>query len=186
MKIFLLIILLFQISAGEVLAASGGEGGGWGGIFWKAVNLAILLLLLYWFGKERVGEFFKGRKESIRRSIEEAEKAREEAERKHREYSKRLSNIEKQIEAIHRELREEGEKERDRIIEGAMKFAERIKEQAKVAAEQEAKKVMERVKGEVADLLVGLAEETLHKELTKEDQKRLVDDFLKRVELKRL
>ncbi len=179
-------ILLFQILGGEALAVEGVGGGGWSAIFWKVVNLTILILLLYWFGKERIGQFFRGRRESIRKGIEEAERAKEEAERRHREYSQRLSNIERQIEAIHRELREEGEKERERIIEEAMRFAERIKAQAKVAAEQEAKKVMERVRGEVADLLVGLAEERLQRELTEGDQRRLVDEFIKRVDLKGL
>ncbi len=177
-------ILSFFLLTGEAFAAEGG-GGGLGEIVWRTINLAILILLLYWFGRNMVGGFFRERRERIRKSIEEAEQARAEAERKHREYSKRLANIEKQIEAIHAELREEGERERDKIIEEATRFAERIKEQAKLAAEQEAKKVMERVRGEVADLLVGLAEERLEKELTEEDQKRLVEDFLKRVELKR-
>ncbi len=80
-------------------------------------------------------------------------------------------------------MREEGERGKKIVIEGAAQFSEKIKEQAKLAAEQEAKKVMEKVKSDVADLITKAAKETLKKDMTEKDQERLIKGFLERLEL---
>ena len=75
-------------------------------------------------------------------------------------------------------LRKEGEVERDRIIEAAHEAAGKIKTQAGFSADQEFKKAISLIKKETADAAVALAEKILKKDIKKEDQKKLVSEYL--------
>ena len=72
--------------------------------------------------------------------------------------------------------------EKERIIAEAERGAEKIKEQARVSAEQEIKKANEYIKREVARLAVGMAGEVL-KRVKPSDQERLIDESLKTISL---
>ena len=123
------------------------------------------------------------RREGIRKAMDEAKVARESAERKSAEYDGKLKLLDSRVEEIYRELREEGEGEKERIIAEAERGAEKIKEQARVSAEQEIKKANEYIKREVARLAVGMAGEVLKREVKPSDQERLIDESLKTISL---
>lgn len=184
---FLLYTLIFTLLFHPALWASESEGeGGYGGIIWGFINLGILIFILYRLGQKPVKDFLRNRRESIRESIEKAQQTKEDVEKRYKEYSEKIANLDAHIEELYRTLREEGEKERKMIIEEAERFAERIKEQAKFAANQEAKKVMEQVRAEVADLIVNEAESVIRKKLNDSDQKRLIEDFVSGIEDRRV
>ena len=59
--------------------------------------------------------------------------------------------------------------------------AERIKEQAKLSASQEVARAQAELRGEAARLAVQLAEQTLREKIKKDDQDRLVGEYLTKV-----
>ena len=181
--VFLSYTLIFTLLLSPTLWAAESESeGGYGGVIWGFINLGILIFLLYRLGRKPVKDFLRNRRESIKESIEKAQQTKEEVEKRYKEYSEKIANLDAHIEELHRALREEGEKEREMIIEEAERFAERIKEQAKFAANQEAKKVMEQVRAEVAELIVKEAESVIRKKLNDSDQRRLIEDFVSGIE----
>ncbi len=181
--VFLSYTLIFTLFFSPTLWAAESEGeGGYGGIIWGFINLGILIFILYRLGRKPVKDFLRNRRESIKESIEKAQETKEEVEKRYKEYSEKIANLGTQIEELHRALREEGEKEREMMIEEAERFAERIKEQAKFAANQEAKKVMEQVRAEVAEIIVSEAESVIRKKLNDSDQRRLIEDFVSGIE----
>ena len=91
---------------------------------------------------------------------------------------RKLSSLEEEVREIHETLRREGEVERDRIIESAQEAAEKIKIQADLSAQQELNKAVAAIRKEAAEAAVELAEMMLKKDLKKEDQKRLVTEYL--------
>ena len=170
--------------ASPVLAAEEGGHGGESGMVWRIVNFAILALALFLMLRYlKVKDFFADRKKSIRTELEEAKKAKEEAEKKVKEFELKFSFLGKRIEEIYQEIREEGEIEKKRIIEEAVKISDRIQEQARLAAEQEIKKAMEEIKGEIAKVAVEMAEEILRGELSAADHERLIKEYLEKVRL---
>ena len=184
--LFVIVFILLVCFFSQTWAWGSENGKGAAGpasLLFNFINLAILIYLIYHFGANPIKEFFKKRRESIAQPIEEAQKIKADAKSKHREYSERLSSINERIDKLFADMREEGERGKKIVIEGAAQFSEKIKEQAKLAAEQEAKKVMEKVKSDVADLITKAAEETLKKDMTEKDQERLIKGFLERLEL---
>jgi F-type H+-transporting ATPase subunit b len=80
---------------------------------------------------------------------------------------------------------QEGEMEKQRIIESANRQAAYITEQAKLAVQQEIKAAKGELQEEIANLSVAAAEDILKKNMKSDDHKRLVQEFLtKAVEAK--
>lgn len=171
-------------TASPVLAAEEGSHSGGSDMIWRIVNFAILAIALFLTIRYlKVKDFFADRKKSIMAGLEEAKKAKEDAEKKVKEFELKFSSLDKRLEEIYQEIREEGEIEKKRIIEEAIKMAGRIQEQARLAAEQEIKKAKEEIKGEIAKVAVEMAEEILRNEITAADHERLIKEYLEKVRL---
>src|SRR3990170_8078773 len=100
-----------------------------------------------------------------------------------KDFEQKLILLDKKVEEIYKQIRAEGEIEKKRIIEEAMKLAEKIKEQTRFTAEQEIKKAREEIKGEIAHVAVEMAEEILRHEMTAADHERLIKEYLEKVRM---
>ena len=171
--------LLFFVPSFAV-ASSDAHGGGnqLVDLGWRVLNFLIFAAILYFAAAKPIKNFLNGRIEGIRKELDTAEKEKEIAEKKLKDYLGRLADLESEIQEIQDTLKKEGEVERDRIIEAANEAAEKIKQQAIFSANQEVKKAVASIREEVADAAVALAEKMLVKDLKKEDQKRLVSEYL--------
>jgi len=152
------------------------EGGG-GGV-WKIINFVILVIgiLLAWF--KGIKPMLEKRGEEIKKALEDARRAKDEADKKALEFKEKLSLLERKIQEIQQELKMEGEAEKERIISEAEAAAAKIAEQAKLAASREVKKAKEELRQVAAGLAVEMAREILARELTPDDQKRLVKGYI--------
>jgi F-type H+-transporting ATPase subunit b len=170
--------------ASPALAAEEGSHSGGSDMVWRIINFAILALALFLALRYlKVKDFFAERKRAIMTGLEGAKKAKEDAEKKAKEFELKFSSLDKRLEEIYQEIKEEGEIEKKRIIEEAIKMAGRIQEQARLAAEQEIKKAKEEIKGEIAKVAVEMAEEILRNEITAADHERLIKEYLEKVRL---
>jgi F-type H+-transporting ATPase subunit b len=145
---------------------------------WNIGNFAILVYILYRFGGEKISAYLRERKKNIRSNLELAEKARDEACEKARIYREKLEAVEEEIQRIIAELKEEGEAEKNRIIESARQSVEQIKKEARRAAEEELNRSAALLREEMVSLSTLMAEEILHRNLTPEDQHRLIRHYL--------
>ncbi|MBZ4658547.1 MAG: synthase subunit [Desulfacinum sp.] len=184
----LFVLVSGVLAATAVLAAEGGGHGGglpWKDFFLRLMNFAIMLAILVKLLKKPVTNFFASRRENIQRLLTELEQQKKEAESKAAEYKAKLAALDKETEKILAEYIQEGEAEKRKIVEAAEKQAAYIKEQAKLAIQQEIKAAKESLQEEIAELSVNAAEDLLKKNIRPEDQDRLVDEFMtKAVEAK--
>ncbi len=147
-------------------------------MLWRVINFTILFAVLYKFLAQPVRDFFAGRREEILTSLEEAKKSKEEAEARYQELSRRLANREEEFSDIRKKATENAEKLKERMIAEAREKARRMEEKAKESIEQEVKKARETLKREAAELALKLSEEKLVKELTAEDHRRFMDEYI--------
>ena len=75
----------------------------------------------------------------------------------------------------------QGETEKERIIEEANRAAQDIKRNAEMAVQHEIAEGKLKLREEVANQAVLIAEELIKKSLQKDDQVRLVEDYLEKV-----
>jgi F-type H+-transporting ATPase subunit b len=149
---------------------------------WRVLDFALLFALVVWaLKKANVKGSLADRQAAIDKALREAEEAKAAAERKFAEYSAKLAAANKEIDEISAAIRTEGEAEKARIIAEAKATAEKIAEQAKQAASQEVLKARADLRKEAARLAVELAEQNIKEKIQKDDQDRLVGEYLTKV-----
>lgn len=166
-----------------------GSGGGeeaehvplWKDYMWKIINFAILVFILFKFGKKPLQNYLQKRSELIEKTLSEAKDAKEAAVKALHEVEERLKLKDAEIEAILSAAKRSGEQERDRIIEESSRLKEKILEQAKTNIDYELKHAKEAIKAEAVELAMDLAEKKLKEKLTKEEQERLLEDSLVKI-----
>jgi len=176
---------LLVVLDGAAWAAGGGGGEGhglnWTDFALRFLNFAILAAILAKLLKKPITGFFSSRRESIKSLLAELELKRREAEQKTAEYKARLAALEEETKKIVDELIAEGQLERQKIVEGAHRQAEYLRQQAQLAVQQEIKAARESLQEEIAELSVAAAEEILRKKMKADDQDRLVREFMTKV-----
>jgi F-type H+-transporting ATPase subunit b len=151
-------------------------------LMWRVINFAMLAAILIWgMKKAKVSKLLADRQAGIEKALAEAVEAREAAEKKYAEYSEKLSKATKEIDDIYASIKKEGELEKERIIAEAKVSAEMIKEQAEQTAAREVLKARAELQAEAARLAIELADKTLKEKVDKDDQNRLVGEYLSKV-----
>lgn len=139
-------------------------------------------LLLYGFlfrvAKKPVREALQHRKANIMRGMEEAGRMKRDAERRLEEYEKKLASIDEEVARIRREMREDAEAERQRILSDARGRRERMEREARQLVEQELAAAREDLTRELVAQAMKSATEALKQRMRPEDQERLGEEFL--------
>jgi F-type H+-transporting ATPase subunit b len=147
----------------------------------KFVNFAVLVGILIKFAGKPLKDYLQNRRNTIKTKIEEANRTVQEAEALKAQYERKLSQLDDEMEAFKKAVIEEAEKEKQKIVDEATEFASRIREQARIAYEQELKDAMSTIKEEIARLTMERAERLIAQKLTKEDHNKMVGDFIEKL-----
>ena len=179
-------LLVVLMTTAVAFASSGaekaeGEGRNWLNFGWRILNFVVLVWFLWWLLAQKLRQFFTGRRQSIKESLEEAIAAKEEAERKFAEYALKLEKATDEITNIMEMITTQGQAEKEKIIEDARRAAEKMKEDTQARMEQEFEKARNELRMEAVQLSVRMAEEILKRNITAEDHDNMVKDYLDKV-----
>lgn len=150
-------------------------------LFWRVINFIALMIILVKFGAKPIGSALAGRQRDIKDEISDLEARKAEAERSYREFEAKLSTVEKDIDRIVEKAVAQAEIEKVKIIEKAEQAAEDIQRQAKLAVQNEIMEARRTLKNDVADQAAVMAEELIIKNLTSDDQVKIIEDYLDKV-----
>ncbi len=131
------------------------------------INLAIFLFLAIYFGRKPVKAALANRRESYLALLEKANKAKEEAESKHRELDARLKGLDAELQRMRNEVKAAADQEAQAILSSGAALAEHLKREAKRIADAEVTAAKEAIRAEI------LAEV---RQKTAEELKRSLDD----------
>ena len=123
-------------------------------------------------------EALKNRKSNIMRGIEEASRMKQDAERRLADYEKKLATIDQEVERVRREMREDAEAERTRILAEARARRERMEQDAQALVAQELAAAREALSGELVAAAMKAATSALTERLRPEDHQRLSEEYL--------
>lgn len=147
----------------------------------RIMNFAVLLFLLVKFCAKPIGSGLAGRRKAIKEEIEELEAKKSAAEKSYREFEQKLASVEKEIDTVVDRAIAQAEVEKAKIIEKAELAAADIKRQAEMTIQKEIMEARRTLKNEVAEQAAVLAEELIVKNLTADDQVKIVEDYLDKV-----
>lgn len=94
----------------------------------------------------------------------------------------RIEDIQKHLDDIRKRIIEMGKKEKDKIIENANKAAQRMVEDARAYAKIQMDRARKELSDEMVDMAISMVEEKMKKEVSKEDNDKLISDFLVNLE----
>jgi F-type H+-transporting ATPase subunit b len=145
------------------------------------INFAILAGVLIYALRKPLKGFLESRRAAIKEKIEESERLLKEAGEAKKAYEEKLSKLEAEIQTYRSSVLREVEQEKKKILDEAQALASRIREQAKLAYEQEMKETMAKVRTEIAERTVRAAEQRVRDMFKKEDHDQMVDEFIQKV-----
>jgi len=147
----------------------------------RVMNFIALMIILIKFGAKPVGAALSGRRRQVKEDLDALEAKKDEAERSYKEFSAKLASVEKDVDLIVEKAIAQAEIEKVKIIERAEKAAEDIKSQAQMTVANEVIAARRMLKNEIADKAAIMAEALILKNLTEEDQVKIVEDYLDKV-----
>jgi F-type H+-transporting ATPase subunit b len=147
----------------------------------RVMNFVALMIILIKFGAKPIGAALSGRRKQVKDDLEAVEAKKVEAERSYKEFSAKLASVEKDVGLIVEKAKAQAEIEKVKIIERAEKMAEDIKRQAQMAVANEVTAARRMLKNEIADKAAVMAEALIIKNLTADDQVKIVEDYLDKV-----
>ena len=156
------------------------------GLFiWTIVTFLVLLALLAKFAWTPLLQALETRQNAIRKSLDDAQQAKVELERLHVESGHIIQRARIDADAIISQSRVDGDRLREEIRSKARTEADHIVKNAERQIQLETSRALEQIRREAVDLSVMIASKIIQRNLSKEDNERLIDQALKQVENRR-
>jgi F-type H+-transporting ATPase subunit b len=153
------------------------------GLFiWTIVTFLVLLGLLMKFAWKPLLQALESRQNAIRQSLDDAAAAKQELERLRQESARIIQAARVEADAIVTRSRTDGERVREDVKQKARAEADAIVKNAERQIQLEAGRALQQLRREAADLSVMIASKILQRNLTREDNERLIEEALKQVE----
>lgn len=157
---------------------------GTGLLFWQVVIFILLVVLLSKFAWKPILASLKEREESIQKALESAEKAKIEMASLKSDNEKLLKEAREERDQILRIARDAANRIHDDAQVAAKKNADRIIEDAKAIIQTEKQAALRDVKAQVALFSLAISEKLIKKNLSEDkQQKELVDTYIKDLKL---
>ncbi len=150
-------------------------------LFFRILNFAVLVFILVKFGAKPIASGLAGRQQKIKDDIEDLEARKVEAEKTYRDFEAKLAGMEQEIDTIVDKAIAQAEIEKAKIIEKAEQAAKDIKRQAEMSVQNEIMIGRRQLKNDIADQAAAMAEQLIVKNLTSEDQVKIIEDYLDKV-----
>ena len=149
---------------------------------WTALFTLLNTLTIYFVGKKflfgPVMNIIHERQKEIDDLYANAGSAKDEAEALRTEYQAKLSDARTTSERIVKEAVARGQAREEEIIRNANAEAAAIMDKASADIAQEKKKAINDAKNEISGLAMAIAGKVVGRELTADDQSKLVDSFI--------
>src|SRR6185369_8926140 len=153
------------------------------GLFiWTILTFLVLLWLLAKFAWRPLLQALEARQQLIQKSLEDAQAARRELERVSQESAQILRESRVQAEAIIAQSRSDAERLREEMKQKAKAESDTIVRNAERQIQLETGRALQQIRHEAADLSVLIASKLIQRNLSKEDNDRLIEDALRQVE----
>jgi F-type H+-transporting ATPase subunit b len=147
-------------------------------MIWTLIAFAITFFVLRKYAFGPIQNAIDTRRERIRQSIEEADRAREEARNLLEEHRKLVGKAKSEAEEILAEARRISEAQRERVREETEADRQRRLEDTKRQIEAETQRALEQIRAEVAELALVATSKVTGKVLDREDHRKLIEDAI--------
>ena len=147
-------------------------------MIWTIVSFGLTFFVLKRYAFGAIQKAIDERRDRIRQSLEEADRARAEARNLLEEHRRLVAQARGDAEQILAEARRVAESQRARVKEETEADRARRLEETRRQIEAETRRALEQIRAEVANLTVIAAEKVTRKSLDDADHRRLIEDAI--------
>jgi F-type H+-transporting ATPase subunit b len=154
------------------------------GLFiWTILTFLVLLGLLAKFAWRPLLKALEGRQEAIKKSLEDADRAKEELARMQQESAKIIEQARVEADSILSRTRSDADRLREELKVRAKEEADTMIRNAEQQIQLQTRQALQQIRHEVGDIAVTIASKLLERNLTNEDNNRLIRDTLRQLEV---
>lgn len=150
-------------------------------IGWFIVNFVIFVALLIRLAGKKVNEMFAARAQTIRDNVETNERELEAAEEEREEWQKKLASVDEEAKELVENSEADGERDKEKIVQSAKDYAERLRSDTGTIMEQEAASAQRDLQREVSLQALEKAESLLRSTISDSDRKRLFEQAVRQL-----
>ncbi len=149
---------------------------------WTIVTFLLLLVAFTYLAWRPLKATLQAREDSIRKSLDDARQAREELQRLRSESAKMLADARAEADTILSRTREDASRFRDELKEKAQAEAAAIVKNAEKRIEMETSRALQQIRAEAVDFSVAIASKILQRNVSPEDNARLIEETFRQID----
>jgi F-type H+-transporting ATPase subunit b len=150
-------------------------------IWWPLGNFIIYAFIIVKFALPLVRDFLKTRREEVVSTIAQASAKKQAAEAFVSDYQAKIAGLDEQSQTMQAMLRDEGERDKTRLVSEAQSLALKIKEDTQFLADQEVKIARQQLRQEMANQAEAAARALVQRNLSAADHNRLAEEFIQSI-----
>lgn len=147
-------------------------------IIWTWITFLLVLAILGASTWKIILKGLNARADKIQEDLEEAEKTRENAKKSLAAYREQIDNAKAEASSIIESARIEANRVRDKIINNAREEAEVNKNKIMSEIDRSREEAMNSIKKQAVDIAIVMAETILKRNISKEDNQALINEFI--------
>jgi F-type H+-transporting ATPase subunit b len=142
------------------------------------VNFGVLVVVFIKFARKPLMDALRGVRDKIAGELGAIEKQHSDKKTDMDSQQAQIRDIQKHLDEIRARIIEMGEKEKQKIIDQGKIAAKKMIEDANTYARLQMDKARKQLADEMVDIAISIVEERLTTEISKEDNEKLISDFL--------
>jgi F-type H+-transporting ATPase subunit b len=152
---------------------------------WTILTFLVLVALLAKFAWKPLLAALDERQQSIRTALDEARRAKQELQGIHAESARLLAQARTEAAEIVSRSRSDADRFREEMKEKARADAAGLMRNAERQIELETTRALQQIRQETVDISVSIASKLLQRNVSREDNERLIDETFKQLETSR-
>ena len=149
-------------------------------LLWTVVNVLVMYAVLRKFLFKPVQDVIAKRQQMVDANLADAETSKKEAAETMNAAQEKLRNVDNEAAARREAYEKQAEKEKEQLLQDAQRQADAIVAEGKAAAEAEHARRLRDANAETSALARDMCEKLLARNLTQQDDARLLDDLLQK------
>lgn len=151
----------------------------WGTMIITLITFLVLLALLKKFAWGPLKDIMDQRQNDINKDIDDAEQAKLNAQKLEEENNQTLKATQQEVQKILEDAKLQAREQQEQIIHEANTRANGMIETAQNEINSQKERALVDINNQISQLSVSIAAKVLNKEISEEDQKALVDKYIK-------
>ncbi|KRM43398.1 F0F1 ATP synthase subunit B [Lentilactobacillus parafarraginis] len=149
-----------------------------GDMLFVMISFLILMYLIKLVAWKPITKMMQNRSDKIANDIDSAKNSRDKAAELAQKRQAELDKTREDASAIMNTAKQNGQKQREQIVEDARNEASNLKSSAEKDIEQQRQEALANSRKDVASLSIEIASKIISKELNEDDQKELVNSYI--------